>query len=571
MLRRASRTVLTVTAVRHCVIASRSPSQSAAAALATAALVRACRCGRRPAPVGDRRQHGLQPHAREHHGGARGRRSTWSFQGDTAHDHVEPGLLGQRHRGRRRVVRPGVRPRPARSPTTAPSTRMMRGSVAGARSGRPALAEHGWTLRWSTQEGQRPDHVRRPDSGAGSGKWTPRSRRDTAAATVTFNPARAGSYQVRARTVNGAKRSGLVTGWLQSPFLSQIAVIDLRTDTLTRPTEAMRAAMARRRGRRRRLRRGPDRPRARGAGRRAVRPRGGAVHADRLDGQRARGRLAGRARPGGAVRGARAHRPRRARRARRVRRAHDAHLDRTRAGRSTWRRSGRCSPPTWARSSCRTAAISVENTHNFAGGAVLPLDDLRDLRECGHRGRRRRPPRRRPDLERPRRDRRPARGVRRGRRRAVGLPVQGARRPGRLADGRRRATRSPRPGCGASGWAAGCARSASSPRPGCTPSTTTSSGSPTTTPTPGCSPRPAASTRRRVDTNIVVVDRSDAAAFVAAAARGRASGRRGRPDRGPAGHPPRRHPRRRRAGRGGPARCDLRRLDGLRHPEDDKQ
>src|SRR3954471_24079008 len=28
----------------------------------------------------------------------------------------------------------------------------------------------------------------------------------------------------------------------------------------------------------------------------------------------------------------------------------------------------------------RTAAISVENTHNFAGGAVLPIDDLRALR-----------------------------------------------------------------------------------------------------------------------------------------------------------------------------------------------
>ncbi len=28
-----------------------------------------------------------------------------------------------------------------------------------------------------------------------------------------------------------------------------------------------------------------------------------------------------------------------------------------------------------------TAAISVENTHNFAGGAILPLDDLRDLRD----------------------------------------------------------------------------------------------------------------------------------------------------------------------------------------------
>ena len=29
----------------------------------------------------------------------------------------------------------------------------------------------------------------------------------------------------------------------------------------------------------------------------------------------------------------------------------------------------------------RTTAISVENTHNFAGGAVLPIDDLRALRE----------------------------------------------------------------------------------------------------------------------------------------------------------------------------------------------
>ena len=29
----------------------------------------------------------------------------------------------------------------------------------------------------------------------------------------------------------------------------------------------------------------------------------------------------------------------------------------------------------------QTAALSVENTHNFAGGAVLPLQDLRDLRE----------------------------------------------------------------------------------------------------------------------------------------------------------------------------------------------
>src|SRR3954462_12832572 len=29
----------------------------------------------------------------------------------------------------------------------------------------------------------------------------------------------------------------------------------------------------------------------------------------------------------------------------------------------------------------RTAAVSVENTHNFAGGAVLPLADLQELRD----------------------------------------------------------------------------------------------------------------------------------------------------------------------------------------------
>jgi threonine aldolase len=29
----------------------------------------------------------------------------------------------------------------------------------------------------------------------------------------------------------------------------------------------------------------------------------------------------------------------------------------------------------------RTAAVSVENTHNFAGGAVLPLEELQELRE----------------------------------------------------------------------------------------------------------------------------------------------------------------------------------------------
>jgi threonine aldolase len=53
---------------------------------------------------------------------------------------------------------------------------------------------------------------------------------------------------------------------------------DLLSDTLTRPTPGMRARRWPRRGRRRRLRRGPDRPGARGARRRVARSRGRAVH-----------------------------------------------------------------------------------------------------------------------------------------------------------------------------------------------------------------------------------------------------------------------------------------------------
>ena len=144
----------------------------------------------------------------------------------------------------------------------------------------------------------------------------------------------------------------------------------------------------------------------------------------------------------------------------------------------------------------RTAAISVENTHNFAGGAVLPLADLQDLREF-------------------------ATGA------GARIHLDGARlwnahvatgtplaEYGAVADvasvclskglgapigsllvgsGRRRRRRR---GCAASDWVAGCARSASSRPPVSTPSTTTSSGWPTTTPTRSCWPRPAAWTRR---------------------------------------------------------------------------
>ena len=113
----------------------------------------------------------------------------------------------------------------------------------------------------------------------------------------------------------------------------------------------------------------------------------------------------------------------------------------------------------------RTTAVSVENTHNFAGGTVLPLEDLQALRACADAV---------------------GCGVHLDGARiwnahvATGVPLasygafadvlavclsQGPRRAGRLAGGRHARTRSPRPGCVASGWAAGCARSASSPRP----------------------------------------------------------------------------------------------------------
>ena len=53
-----------------------------------------------------------------------------------------------------------------------------------------------------------------------------------------------------------------------------------------------------------------------------------------------------------------------------------------------------------------TKALSVENTHNFAGGRVQPLEVLDGATRAGRPARTPRPPRRRPDLERARRDRR---------------------------------------------------------------------------------------------------------------------------------------------------------------------
>ena len=82
-----------------------------------------------------------------------------------------------------------------------------------------------------------------------------------------------------------------------------------------------------------------------------------------------------------------------------------------------------------------TAAIAVENTHNRGGGIVQPLDELQKLWDWSREAGRRRPPRRRADLQRRRRHRQGPRHLRPARRHRVGLPVQGPGRAGRLGAG----------------------------------------------------------------------------------------------------------------------------------------
>jgi plastocyanin len=82
---------------------------------------------------------------------------------------------------------------------------MMRGKVAVpvTVSGAPNA---GWTLRWSTKKGKGgltfDVQTRR-----GSGKWKPLVSGATAA-SKKFDPAKAGNYSIRARTVKGGSRSG---------------------------------------------------------------------------------------------------------------------------------------------------------------------------------------------------------------------------------------------------------------------------------------------------------------------------------------------------------------------------
>ena len=214
----------------------------------------------------------------------------------------------------------------------------------------------------------------------------------------------------------------------------------------------------------------------------------------------------------------RPHRARRAGGARRVHRADHAHLDApARAGRPAGDR-GACSPPTWGRSSCATAAVSVENTHNFARRRGAPARGPAGAARVRRRPAAARAHRRRPDLERARRHRH--RRSRTTARVADALAVclsQGPRCAGRLAGRGHAPTRSPRPASGASGWVAACGRSACSPRPGCYAldhhlERLADDHEHARLLAEACGVDPA-----DVDTNIVVVDVPDAPAVVAAA------------------------------------------------------
>jgi plastocyanin len=82
---------------------------------------------------------------------------------------------------------------------------MMRGKVAvpSTASGSPGA---GWTLRWSTKKGKG-GVTFDVQTRLGSGKWKALVSGATVA-SQKFDPAKAGSYSVRARTVKGGSRSG---------------------------------------------------------------------------------------------------------------------------------------------------------------------------------------------------------------------------------------------------------------------------------------------------------------------------------------------------------------------------
>ena len=134
---------------------------------------------------------------------------------------------------------------------------MMRGRVRGAACrARGSPACRAGRCGWSTKRAGR-DHFDVQTPAGDRAVAAARLQRHGRAVT-RFDPARAGRYSIRARTVKGAKQLGLVAAALQSPF---------RDDRVDRPPlrhpDPPHRGDARRdgagRGRRRRVRRGPDR------------------------------------------------------------------------------------------------------------------------------------------------------------------------------------------------------------------------------------------------------------------------------------------------------------------------
>ncbi len=86
----------------------------------------------------------------------------------------------------------------------------------------------------------------------------------------------------------------------------------------------------------------------------------------------------------------------------------------------------------------RTTLVAVENTHNYCGGVVYPLDKVRELREFCDRHEHDPAPGRRPRLQRGRRLGHGAARHRGALRLGERLPVEGPRRAGRLGAARQR-------------------------------------------------------------------------------------------------------------------------------------
>ena len=288
-------------------------------------------------------------------------------------------------------------------------------------------------------------------------------------------------------------------------------MIDLRSDTQTRPSQAMREAMANAEVGDEQEREDPTVLELERARRRAARPGGGGLPPDRDDGE-----------PDRAARSSASAAPSSSSRRRRTSWSPSSAAPRctpgcrragcpaTSAGSRPSRCARRCTR-TASFHTPRTSIVAIENTHNNAGGTVWPLDELHAVvataRELGLRL----------HLDGARLlNAAVASGVPRAElggavRHRHALPLEGARLPARRAD--RRLARADARGARArsTASAARCARRGSSPRPGSTRSTTTSSGSPRITRARAGSPRRWAAPGvpielERVQSNFVQID-----------------------------------------------------------------